>query len=115
MKYFITVLALLLAVIFVDPIFGAPIFGLDNEHAVTDKFIVVLKTGISTATVDSHLNWANNVVKTSTVDRNVTFNINGFQGYSVQASKSVVAEIAKSDEVSIFSMQMRPHRCELAS
>lgn len=78
---------------------AAPILGLDNASAVPNSFIVVLKKDVSTVAVEAHISWANGLLKTSTLERDHTFNVHGLIGYTVKASKAVAAQIAESDQV----------------
>jgi hypothetical protein len=76
----------------------SPIVGAGNAKAVPDSYIVVLKKGISVAAVKSHLRQTNEILG---LTKKSDFDLGGFKGYHVQASKSVVERLAESDEASL--------------
>ncbi|KAF2266554.1 proteinase T-like protein [Lojkania enalia] len=77
----------------------APFVGLNSENAISGSYIVVLKKGISNAALDSHLSWADGVVKRNSNVRKSSFSIGGFKGYHLQASKEIATALAESEEI----------------
>jgi len=76
----------------------SPIVGAGNPKAVPDSYIVVLKKDISVAAVKSHLRQTDEILG---LTEKSDFDLGGFKGYHVRASKSVVERLAESDEASL--------------
>ncbi|KAI0109009.1 peptidase S8/S53 domain-containing protein [Nemania sp. FL0031] len=71
---------------------------------IPNKYIVTLKSGISTADFESHLNWARDVHARSlsrrdTVGVEKTYNIKHFNAYAVEMDEETLAIIKASPEV----------------
>ncbi|KAM0330663.1 hypothetical protein ACHAQA_003614 [Verticillium albo-atrum] len=72
--------------------------------SVENKYIVTLKSGISSDSVASHLNWVSDVHKRSLGRRDLagvekTYDIANFHGYSGTFDESVVEELKNNPEV----------------
>lgn len=76
----------------------SPIVGAGTAKAVPDSYIVVLKKNISVAAVKSHIRQTNEILG---LTKKSDFDLGGFKGYHVQTSKSVVEQLAESDEASL--------------
>ncbi|GAP84405.1 putative alkaline proteinase [Rosellinia necatrix] len=71
---------------------------------VPNKYIVTLKTGISSADFESHVNWARDVHSRSlsrrdTVGVEKTYNIDDFNAYAVEMDEQTLAEIRANPQV----------------
>lgn len=80
----------------------APIISVENADTVADSFLVILKNGLSTAEIQSHRSKTSGILGASGAIKKSDFDLGGLKGYHVRASKSVVEQIAKSDEESLF-------------
>lgn len=80
----------------------APILGVGSARAVPDSYIIALKKGISVAAVKSHLRQTDEILGLNKDVRKTEFDLGGFKGYHLRASKSVVERLAESDEASLF-------------
>jgi hypothetical protein len=96
MQFILTVLGTFLAGVHAI----APIVGVGNAKAVPDSYIVVLKRDISFAAVESHHRQTNKILGST---KKSDFDLGGFKGYHVRASKSIVEQLAESDEASLIS------------
>jgi hypothetical protein len=74
----------------------APIVSVDD--AVADSFLVVLKDSISSAALKSHRSKTSEILSSAGAIKKSEFDVGGLKGYHVQASRSVVEQIAESDE-----------------
>lgn len=96
MRVFFSVLA-----VFVTSIQAvSSILGLENAKAIPGSYIVVLKKGLSSTAISSHLSWADGILNTSDDGATPkTFDVNGFRGYTIRTTKSVASMLAESDQV----------------
>ncbi|KAI1263685.1 peptidase S8/S53 domain-containing protein [Xylariaceae sp. FL1019] len=90
-----------------------------GRKVIPNKYIVTLKSGISTADFEKHVSWARNIHASSLNRRNFagvekTYNIHNFNAYSVEMDTELVAqlkahpEVADVEEDQVFYLQDMP-------
>ncbi|KAF9874381.1 hypothetical protein CkaCkLH20_07944 [Colletotrichum karsti] len=92
-----------------------------DNRAIPDKYIVSLKPGISSATVDSHLSWVRDVHKRRSLSARTiagvekTFDIGLFHAYAGSFDEEMVMEIEANQDVDRIEPDMPIYPFELIS
>ncbi|KAI1424877.1 peptidase S8/S53 domain-containing protein [Xylaria sp. FL1777] len=83
---------------------AAPAKKPSEPEYIPNKYIITLKTGISTADFESHVNWARDVHASSLTRRSTagiekTYSIEDFNAYAVEMDEATLAKIKASPQV----------------
>lgn len=90
-------------------VYGTPIIGLNNANDL-HGYLIVLKEGISDASFNSHIASTKEDLRTKAAS---AFDVGGFRGYSIQATKAEAAALADNDDVCTSYLSSKTRLCRL--